>query len=83
MDEGAGRKVRVFVFATNGVCDTTKNFFTTPHPKPLSAASHNQTPTKHIQRETEMTKQSSIAAAFVLFAPIAVAILSQAAQIVA
>ena len=33
-------------------------------------------------RETEMTKIASFAAAFVLFAPIAVAVLMQAAQIV-
>lgn len=56
--------------------------FTTPHPNAEATASHSQQSTKHM-REMKMTKLASIAIAFVLFAPVAVAILTQAAQIVA
>jgi len=56
--------------------------FIAPHPTRETSASHSQRTTKHL-RETKMTKIASIAAAFVLFAPVAVAIFSQAAQIVA
>jgi len=56
--------------------------FITPHPSAEAPASHNQQTPKHL-RESHMTKIASIAAAFVLFAPVAVAIFAQAAQIVA
>ena len=54
----------------------------TPHPKTKTPASHSQQTMKHL-REIHMTKIASIAAAFVLFAPVAIAIIAQAAQIIA
>jgi hypothetical protein len=53
-----------------------------PHPNARAPASHSQQ-TLNAERETQMTKIAFVAAAFALFAPVAVAILSQAAQIVA
>jgi hypothetical protein len=57
-------------------------FFTTSHPSAAPSASHSQQTLKHL-RENTMTKFASIAAAFALFAPVAIAIFAQAAQIVA
>jgi hypothetical protein len=54
----------------------------TPHPKAATPASHSQQTLKHL-REIQMTKIASIAVAFALFAPVAIAIIAQAAQIVA
>ncbi|MBL8545009.1 MAG: hypothetical protein JNL81_01015 [Hyphomonadaceae bacterium] len=65
-----------------GCANEARKKFITPHPSAEHAASHSQRTTKHL-RETKMTKIASIAAAFVLFAPVAVAIFAQAAQIVA
>jgi hypothetical protein len=56
--------------------------FTRLHPPPRRAASQDQRE-KNSLKENEMTKLLSTVAAFALFAPIAVAILTQAAQIVA
>ncbi len=56
--------------------------FTTAHPNAEAAASHSQRTTKH-HEGNEMTKIAAITAAFVLFAPVAIAISAQAAQIVA
>jgi len=53
--------------------------FTTPHPNASAAASQIQ----EFKRDTTMTKIYSLTAAFVLFAPVAIAALMQAAQIVA
>jgi hypothetical protein len=75
-----GHKVRAFVWAAMRKRSAEK--FITPHPSAQYAASHSQQTLKHM-RETKMTKLFSIAAAFALVAPVAVAILAQAAQIVA
>lgn len=53
------------------------------HPKAISAASQDQKFKTEFQRDTTMTKLYSLAAAFALFAPLAVAALVQAAQILA
>lgn len=69
-----------FLFAQCVSCGAKK--FTTAHPKRAGAASQDQMP-RTAPKETTMTKLLSITAAIVLFAPVAVAILIQAAQIVA
>jgi hypothetical protein len=53
------------------------------HPFEAAPASHSQEANETLQRETQMTKIITFAAAFALFAPVAAAILFQAAQIVA
>jgi hypothetical protein len=59
-----------------------QKFFTAAHPSAALPASHSQQ-TLNTMRENTMTKFASIAAAVALFAPVAIAIFAQAAQIVA
>jgi len=60
-----------------------EKFLQRAHPIKASSASTDQRDTKHTRGNSEMTKIASLTAAFILFAPLAVAIMLQAAQIIA
>lgn len=78
-------QVRAFCFPTTGYVEAKKieRRASIQRTRGISISETTKHSIRNTEERNEMTKLSAITAAFVLFAPVAVAILAQAAQIVA